>query len=60
MKYRVKILDTAKADKKNIKKYLKRYYPGTAERFIKKLKTCVENIKEMPYMSPRIITVIEG
>ncbi|MDR1099836.1 MAG: type II toxin-antitoxin system RelE/ParE family toxin [Treponema sp.] len=53
MKYKLKFLESAKDDKEEIKKYLNRYYPGTVKNFIKKLKNCIENIEETPYMYPK-------
>jgi addiction module RelE/StbE family toxin len=52
MKYKLKFLESAKGDKERIKTYLSRYYPSTPKNFVKKLKSCIENIKEMPYMHP--------
>jgi addiction module RelE/StbE family toxin len=52
MKYKLKFLESAKNDKEGIKRYLNRYYPSTYKNFIEKLKNCIENIKEMPYMYP--------
>jgi plasmid stabilization system protein ParE len=50
MKYKLKFLKSAKYDKEGIKRYLSKYYPSTPQNFVKKLKSCIENIKEMPYM----------
>jgi addiction module RelE/StbE family toxin len=52
MQYKVKFLEIAKQDKNQIKHYLQKFYPGTPKRFIEKLKECINNIKEMPYMYP--------
>jgi addiction module RelE/StbE family toxin len=52
MQYKLKFLEIAKHDKEEIKKYLQKYYPGTPKKFISKLKECMNNIKEMPYMYP--------
>jgi plasmid stabilization system protein ParE len=35
-----------------IKKYLSKYYPSTPKNFVKRLRNCIENIKETPYMYP--------
>jgi plasmid stabilization system protein ParE len=52
MPYNVKFLEIAKHDKNQIKNYLQRFYPGTPKRFIEKLKVCINNIKESPFMYP--------
>ena len=50
MKYKVKYLEIAKEDKEKIKQYLSQFYPNTPGKFIEKLKDCIKNLKEMPYM----------
>ena len=52
MKYTVRFSPFAKEDKKEIKTYLSKFYPGTPGRFIALLKKHIASLKDNPYMYP--------
>ena len=52
MKYKVRFSPFAYEDKKEIKTYLSKFYPGTPRRFTALLKQSIANLKENPYMFP--------
>ena len=52
MKFTVRFSPFAQEDKKEIKTYLSKFYPGTPCRFTVLLKEHITNLKENPYMYP--------
>ena len=52
MKYRIKFLPDAKADKDDIKAYLDTFYAGTAKRFLDSLNSKITRLKDFPYLYP--------
>jgi plasmid stabilization system protein ParE len=52
MRYIVRFLPLAKEDKKQIRNYLRQFYPGTPIRFSADLKKNIAAIKDNPYMWP--------
>ena len=52
MKYIVRFSPFAKEDKKEIKAYLSKFYPGTPRRFADLLKKHIANLKNNPYLYP--------
>ena len=52
MKYTIRFSPFAYEDKKEIKMYLSKFYPGTPRRFSVLLKKSITSLKENPYMFP--------
>ena len=52
VKYTVRFSPFAKEDKKEIKTYLSKFYPGTPQRFIDSLKEHIARLKDNPYLYP--------
>jgi plasmid stabilization system protein ParE len=52
LNYTVRFSPFAKEDKKSIKTYLSKFYPGTARRFSASLKKHIANLKDNPYIYP--------
>jgi addiction module RelE/StbE family toxin len=53
LKYTVRFSPFAKEDKKSIKTYLSKFYPGTPHRFCSSLKEHIANLKDNPYIYPK-------
>jgi plasmid stabilization system protein ParE len=52
LKYTARFSPFAKEDKKSIKTYLSKFYPGTPRRFTALLKEHISNLKDNPYIYP--------
>jgi plasmid stabilization system protein ParE len=52
MHYTVILLPRAHNDKRNIRAYLRQFYPGTSRRFFAALKKQLIYLADMPYMYP--------
>ena len=52
MKYTSRFSPYAKEDRKEITKYLSKFYPETPRRFIASLKEHISNLRNNPYMYP--------
>jgi len=55
MKYKINTLNSAFLDIKEIKQYLKQFYPSTVKRFVESYKQQTIRLKNNPYICERFI-----